>query len=527
MGSYEMSAPIKLSKAVAKPLSALDKEKRQNEEPKKQTREEWRRKKELEEARKLGNAPAEVDEEGKDINPHIPQYISTVPWYVDPTQRPSLKHQKVQPETVKEFSKIGDWYHRGVPTKPIATKFRKGACENCGAMTHKKKDCLERPRKVGARFTGNMIAPDEFIQPDMKMDFDGKRDRWNGYNPENHREVIDEFRKIEVAKQALKAQKLQEELLSGKMAETETANAEQEDDDKYADAADMPGQNFDSKRRITVRNLRIREDTAKYLRNLDPDSAHYDPKTRAMRANPYAGTGKNPHELDFAGDNFVRVTGDAQKMTSTQMFAWEASERGSEVHLQADPTRLEMLQKTYQVRKQDFKKDQKDSIIDKYGGLEHLDAPPKELLHAQTEDYVEYSRHGTVIKGQEKARAKSKYVEGIHPNNHTSIWGSFWQNGKWGYQCCHSFIKQSYCTGTALIDDDKKSRGPEKKLTRLEALEEKHSAWKKSLGIAVQNEEADEDESPTNEDSKKSLLQQHRENYEKEKSLKRKKKRQK
>ena len=36
----------------------------------------------------------------------------------------------------------------------------------------------------------------------------------------------------------------------------------------------------------TVRNLRIREDTAKYLRNLNTDSAYYDPKTRSMRDNP-------------------------------------------------------------------------------------------------------------------------------------------------------------------------------------------------------------------------------------------------
>lgn len=34
---------------------------------------------------------------------------------------------------------------------------------------------------------------------------------------------------------------------------------------------------------MSVRNLRIREDTAKYLRNLDPGSAFYDPKTRSMR----------------------------------------------------------------------------------------------------------------------------------------------------------------------------------------------------------------------------------------------------
>ncbi|PKU37814.1 pre-mrna-splicing factor slu7 [Limosa lapponica baueri] len=96
-------------------------------------------------------------------------------------------------------------------------------------------------------------------------------------------------------------------------------NSEDEDEDKYADDIDMPGQNFDSKRRITVRNLRIREDIAKY------------------------------------------------------------------------------------------------------GGQEHLDAPPAELLLAQTEDYVEYSRHGTVIKGQEKAIACSKYEEDVKINNHTAL----------------------------------------------------------------------------------------------------------
>ena len=54
-----------LSREVALPISKTDKDKISTEEPKKQSREEWRKKKELEEARKLGTAPAEVDEEGK------------------------------------------------------------------------------------------------------------------------------------------------------------------------------------------------------------------------------------------------------------------------------------------------------------------------------------------------------------------------------------------------------------------------------------------------------------------------------
>lgn len=47
------------------------------------------------------------------------------------------------------------------------------------------------------------------------------------------------------------------------------------------------------------------------------------------------------------------------------VFAWEAYERGSEVHLQADPTKLELLHKSFKVKKEDFKEKQRDSILEK------------------------------------------------------------------------------------------------------------------------------------------------------------------
>ncbi|ELU05469.1 hypothetical protein CAPTEDRAFT_33844, partial [Capitella teleta] len=423
----------------------------ESEEVQAKKREDWRKLKELEEARKAGTAPAMQDEEGRDINPHIPQYIMQAPWYFGAV-KPTLNHQRIQDDTVKEYSRMDEWYKRGVKEGLVATKFKKGSCENCGATTHKKKDCLERPRKVGAKFTGDQIAPDEHIQPNLDFDFDGKRDRWNGYDTTEHKHIVEDFQKLDEAKRMLKSDKLDNELTSEQGLPPPGEHDEDDDDedeDKYADDMDMPGQKFETKQRITVRNLRIREDTAKYLYNLDVNSAYYDPKTRSMRENPFKNTGVDSSELPYAGDNFVRGSGDAHEMAKKQLFAWEAYEKGSEVHLQADPTKLEVLAREYKNKKQKFKSTVKEGILAKYGGEEHLDAPPKQLLMAQTEDYVEYSRQGAVVKGQEKAKIKSRYEEDVYLNNHSSVWGSYWEEGKWGFKCCHSCIKESYCTGAA------------------------------------------------------------------------------
>ncbi|KAJ7647159.1 Pre-mRNA splicing Prp18-interacting factor-domain-containing protein, partial [Roridomyces roridus] len=428
-------------------------------EKSKLSREEFRRQKDLDAARKAGTAPAALDEDGRPINPHIPQYISQAPWYLD-TGAPSLNHQR-RPEDVKEKDA---WYDRGLKAGPAAKKYRKGACENCGAMTHKKQDCLERPRKRGAKFTNKDIQADEVIQQ-VASGYDAKRDRWNGYDVAEHKRIYDEYAAVDAARQKLREEEIDNQTTTdlaavrkvakaGKVDDADFGSSDEEDadEDKYADAADAVGQKLDAKTRITVRNLRIREDTAKYLINLDPESAYYDPKTRSMRDAP----DKNipAEEARFAGDNFHRFSGEANDVQELQLFAWQAAARGNDVHLNANPTQGELLHHEFKQKKEELRDTSKISILAKYGGAKYLQTAPKELLQGQTENYVEYSRAGQVIKGRERAKARSKYPEDVYINNHTAVWGSWYDtsSGIWGYACCRSAIHVSYCSGQAGIE---------------------------------------------------------------------------
>ena len=264
--------------------------------------------------------------------------MAAAPWYLN-QNKPGLKHQKAFNLTSEEG---GDWYKRGVKTFQ-ATKFRKGACENCGAMTHKKKDCVERPRKAGAVKTGKNIAADELLQDRIALGFDGKRDRYNGYDAEDYGRVVDRYERAEALKaEVAKKRELERAYRKANRVEDGDVPADEKDlasddeassssdSDDDAKAADADTEGFmEVKKRVrsagggasmTVRNLRIREDTAKYLRNLDLSSAHYDPKTRSMRENPLTNEELAAKgQQDFVPYNEMKMSGDASEPSAKRM----------------------------------------------------------------------------------------------------------------------------------------------------------------------------------------------------------------
>ncbi|KAF3912646.1 hypothetical protein ABW21_db0201228 [Orbilia brochopaga] len=433
-------------------------------------------------------------------NEYIPNFISKKPfWLGDGDDKEGatdyLEHQRLQRRSTDTTDLLTDgdkWYDRSkTRLAPAATKFRKGACENCGGMGHTKRDCLQRIRSKGAKFTGQDIAQDEKSQT-LSLGWDGKRDRWNGYDPREHDQLIEEYARMEELRAEQKA-------LEGKGGKSISDGEDGED--KYADESAMPGQTYDSSSRVTTRNLRIREDTAKYLLNLDLDSAKYDPKTRTMVD---GGALSDQASKLVAEEGFLRSSGDAAEFEKAQKLAWESREKGipsssggaTKMHLQANPTEGEMLRRKLESQKIDDVAQKRKALLDRYGGAEHLQVPAPVAAISESEHYTEYSESGDVAKGG-KAVARSKYPEDIFTNNHTSVWGSWWQNFRWGYACCHSHVKNSYCTGEEGI---KGAEEAEKMRTGddLEEQEKKQIAWRRERQEAA--EEAKKDEEPQKQD---------------------------
>ncbi len=365
----------------------------------------------------------------KEDNIYIPSYISKQPFYVSglDDQDDSLQHQR---RAAAHEDENFTFERGGKKVGAARTKWVKGACENCGAMGHKKKDCLERPRKVGAKFTGKDIQADRTVR-NVKLGYEAKRDIWAAYDTKQYQEVVEEYNMIEEARRKLvQAQ-------SGNN-DGEDARDAYEEGFKYAEESEL------GKDKSIKQSMRIREDTAKYLLNLDSDSAKYNPKKRAL-VDPGA-IGDKSAKL-FAEEAFLRGSGEAAEFEQAQRYAWEAQEKtgNTGMHLQANPTAGAFLRKKESEEREAKRRKRAELLADQYGEQPTV---PEALRNAITESetFVEYDEAG-LIKGAPRQAARSKYPEDIFNNNHTSVWGSWWSDFKWGYACCHSFVKNSYCTG--------------------------------------------------------------------------------
>ncbi|KAF9599109.1 hypothetical protein IFM89_035388 [Coptis chinensis] len=294
-------------------------------------------------------AAPEVDEDGKEINPHIPSYMSTTPWYHN-TKTPTLNHQK-------------NWKSKA---------------------DYSKDQCVKGEKSRSFRADRRTID---------QQDYDGKYDRWNGYESTSYaREIMKRFEaEMDARETYLKEQQLKNlengnQFTEGSVTDEDTnedlleVDEAKMDESKQLDFAKIEKRVRSSGGGSTgpVRNLRIREDTAKYLLNLDGSSAHYDPKSRSMREDPLPDD--NPNEKFYGGDNQYRTTGQPLEFKEIHTHVWEASEKGIDVHLQAAPSQAEMLFKNSNYIKKKLKFKTKNAILEKYGNAASEDAPAKELL---------------------------------------------------------------------------------------------------------------------------------------------------
>ncbi|CRG93681.1 pre-mRNA-splicing factor SLU7, putative [Plasmodium gallinaceum] len=425
------------------------------------TREEKKKEMELNEARKAGKVEALKDEEGNEINPHMPQYIIKAPWYLNQT-KPGLKHQRY-----KGTDKVKIEEERN---KKIFLKNNKiqEFCKNCGSAAHKEKYCLERTRKKKINFM-KKDNDDDFICVTQDLGYDGNRDRWVGYNSDNFEQIYREYEKIVEEKKKRKAEELKKKY--EKKSIKKKKNLDENDDtkndksssesetlekcnddlkDDLMETSAINAINKNEKSRNVARNLRIREDTAKYLYNLSLNSAFYDPKSRSMREDPFANISKNLSEENnyYKGENYYNNTDDAIESKKLEIFAWETYKRGENVHFNAQPTQLELLYKEFLEKKKKLIKKKQEDILKTYK-CENLSKEfNDELIHSEI--YTEYKPSDQIDPKRKKIKVLSKYEEDIYAFDHSSVFGSYYdkEKKKWGYKCCLSTNKFEKCLHT-------------------------------------------------------------------------------
>eukprot|EP00830_Metopus_es_P016285 TRINITY_DN4988_c0_g1_i1.p1 TRINITY_DN4988_c0_g1~~TRINITY_DN4988_c0_g1_i1.p1 ORF type:complete len:465 (-),score=148.35 TRINITY_DN4988_c0_g1_i1:10-1404(-) len=372
----------------------------------------------------------------------LPNFIANAPWYVAQKNQ-GLDHQKFKGGSNQ--NPLDAWYDKGLIEEVMITKFRKGACTNCGAITHTAKFCCEKPKKISAKYSSKYFGKDEKMM-EIQLGYEAKRDRWNGYNPSTYKANIEDWNALEEERKKRKAEELEKKLkeksteVKKEEAGEEAKNEEEDLDEARAKDDDVKTfANKDPRIKTTIRNLRIREDTAGYMYNLKEETG----EPRDLRSNPYM----DPKQLYLKNDNFVKSQ-DYEEFAQQEKFAEKAKEQANvELNTIAMPSQAELIYKNYKSKKELVRSKKHEELVAKYGGEEHLHLP-EGLLESEIDSYQEFHPDGKIKKVTGKTLKKTKYEEDVFINNHTGVWGSYYDDDLgWGYACCLSHEKLSTCKG--------------------------------------------------------------------------------
>lgn len=347
-------------------------------------------------------------------NQYVPKYIKDAPWY-QPNTNPddylshhrSDKSAELNSEPKKGQGIHDDFIPSEVHVSKTTKRKQKGRCKNCGG-DHDRKDCLERPG------TGLKNGVEVVNKRNEDVDYDGKRDRWYGYDVNDYTKYLKQWKEKEEKKAPEEARVYDTD------EEIELRELGLLDDPEFKDAVKQEGE----------KTVRLREDKAVYLTNVRNENISYDPKSRMIRDDQ---TGY------FNEDNlFVkRLTGEAKEFENSKKFAWDDKRRGLiDDNLVANPTLGDRKIMKLSEEEKQKKEKMKNALLDRYGGSLAISSEEPEEEPPVEEDQPATQHDPT----------KSKYKEDVFPKNHTSVWGSFYSNGQWGYACCQSLYKNSYCS---------------------------------------------------------------------------------
>lgn len=297
----------------------------------KPSREQTREAKALEVARKNGSLPHEIDDDGKEVNPHIPQFISKVPWYLDTVAEES-KHSKL-PEGNEE-QRASESKSLASEDIRVAERLPKRSLDNSSSNSEENKHRESKISRLGQRLQGDEV-----------MSWDGKRDRWKGYDGD-FAGVFERYHNLDRARLERRSD--------------DQAMDDRQLNEDFVESSHM----FHTSTHTSTRNLRIREDRARYLVNLNAPEPELHARSKTTSSEPLG----NATLLSASQDGFQRASGSDEAFARASKSAWQQSKKyDMPFNAHANPTESELSRHRLAKVRTEEDAQRKTSILARYG----------------------------------------------------------------------------------------------------------------------------------------------------------------